>query len=70
MQSVRRHRHLEHRRRIVSGGPETGNGGTGFPDQPTDPGKGGIAGPISEDGTGTQAQAVEDSRSPQVDRTP
>ena len=70
MQSVRRRRHPGHRRRIVPGGPETRSGGTGFPDQPTDSGKGGIASPTLEDGIGTQARAVEDSRSPQVDRTP
>ena len=55
MQSIGRRRHPRHRRRIVLGGPETGSGGTGFPDQPTDLGKGGIAGSASEDGTGTQA---------------
>ena len=70
MQSVRQHCHPGHRRRIVLGGLETRSGGTGFSDQPTDLGKGGIAGPTSEDGTRTQARAVEDSRSPQVDRTP
>ena len=70
MQSVRRRRHPGHRRHIVPGGPETRSGGTGFPDQPTDPGEGGIAGPTSEDGTGTQARAVKDLRSPQVNWTP
>ena len=70
MQSVRRRCHPGHRCRIVPGGPKTRSGGTGFPDQPTDPRKGGIAGPTSEDGTGTQARVVEDSRSPQVDWTP
>ena len=70
MQSVRRRRHPGHRRCIVPSGPETGSGRTRFPDQLIDPGKGGIAGPTSEDGTGTQARAVKDSRSPQVDRTP
>ena len=63
MQSVRRRRHLGHRCRIVPGGSETGSGGTGFPDQPTDPGKGRIAGPTPEDGMETQARVVEDSRS-------
>ena len=53
MQSIRRRRHPEHRRRIVPGDPETGSGGTGFLDQPTNPGKGGIVGPTSEDGTRT-----------------
>ena len=70
MQGVRRCRHPRHRRRIVPGGPETGRGGTGFLNQPTNPGKRGIVGPTPEDGTGTQARAVEDSRSPQVDWTP
>ena len=70
MQSVRRRRLPGHRRRIVPGGPETGSGGTGFPDQPTNPGKGRIAGPTPEGRTGTQARAVKDSMSPQVDRTP
>ena len=70
MQSVRRHRHLEHRCHIVPGGPKIGSGGTGFLDQPTDLGKGRIAGPTPEDRTGAQARVVEDSRSPQVDWTP
>ena len=60
MQSVRRRRHPRHRRRIVPGGPKIGSGRTGFPDQQLDLGKGGIADPTSEDGTGTQARAVED----------
>ena len=70
MQGVRRRRHPGHRRRIVPGGSETECGGTGFPDQSTNPGKGRIAGPTLEEGTGPQAQVVKDSRSPQVDRTP
>ena len=70
MQGIGRRRHPGHRHRIVPGGPETGNGGTGFPDQPTDPGKRRIAGPTLEDGTGAEAPAVEDSKSPQVDRGP
>ena len=70
MQSIRRRRHLGHRRRIVPSGPEIGSGGTGFSDQPTDPGKKRIAGPTLEDETGPQARAVKDSKSPQVDRTP
>ena len=70
VQDVRRRRHPGHRCSIVLGGPETGGDGTRFLDQPTDPGKGRIAGPSPEGGTEPQARRVEDSRSPQVDRAP
>ena len=69
MQGVRR-RHLGHKCSVVLGGPETGGDGTRLPDQPTDPGKERIVGPSPEGGMEPQAQRVEDSRSPQVDRAP
>ena len=54
MQGIRQRRHLGHRRRTVPGGSEIRCGGTGFPNHPADPGKGGVAGPTLEDGTGAQ----------------
>ena len=70
VQSFRRRRHLGHRRGILPGGPKTRLDGTGFLDQPIDPGKGRIAGPTSEGRTRPQARGVKNSRSPQVDWTP
>ena len=67
MQGIGRRRHVGHRRRTNPGGPETGSGRTGFPDQPTDPGKGGVANPTPKDGTGAQAQTIKDSKGPQID---
>ena len=70
MQGIRRCRHAGHRRPTLPGGLETGHGGTGFPDHPIDPGKGRVAGPTPEDGTGAQARTVKDSRGPQIDWPP
>ena len=70
VQGVRRCCHLGHRYSIVPGGPEIGGDRMRLPDQPIDPGKGGIAGPSLEGGMEPQARRVEDSRSPQVDRAP
>ena len=55
MQGIGRRRHPGHRRRAVPGDRKTRSSGTGFPDQSTDPGKGRVAGPAPEDGTGAQA---------------
>ena len=52
MQGLRRCRPTRRRHRALPGGLETGHGGTGFPDHPADPGKGGVVGPTPEDGTG------------------
>ena len=52
MQGLRRCRPIGRRHRALPGGPETGRGGTGFPDHLADPGKEGVAGPTPEDGTG------------------
>ena len=64
VQGVRQCRDPRYRCSFVLGGPETGGGGTGYPDQPTDPGKGGIVDLTLEDRTEPQAQRVEDSKSP------
>ena len=55
MQSIGQRRHPGHRRRSIPGSSEAGGGRTGFPDQPTNPGKGRTVGLAPEDGTGAQA---------------
>ena len=55
MQSIGQRRHPGHRHRSIPGSSELGGGGTGFPDQPTDPGKGRIARSALEDRTRAQA---------------
>ena len=64
MQGVRQCQDPRHRQSLVPGALETGDGGSGCPDQPIDPEKRGVVDPIPEGGDGPKAQRVEDLRSP------